>query len=51
MIKVALPKRAPKSVIKTATECFKHLPKAETVIVRSMTTGQQFAFTRDQPIR
>lgn len=46
-----LPQKAPKSVIKTARECFKHLPLAQTVIVRSVTTGKQYEFDRDRPVR
>lgn len=45
------PKKAPRSVIKTACEAFKHLPQAQTVIVRSMTTGMQYEFDRDKPVR
>lgn len=43
--------KAPKTVIKTAVEVFKHFPQAQSVIVASVQTGKQYEFDRSKPVR
>lgn len=45
------PEPIPASITKTAKAAFKALPTANHVVVRSVTTGKQFAFDRSIPIR